>query len=70
MTDGGYNNSCVFKIAEDVIRKQHSMDISCALIQDGGIAKQHKFRLPPCSDRSSGMHQTIAVSLHILLSVY
>lgn len=70
MTDRGYNKSCVFEIDEDVIRKQHSIDISCALLQDGGIAMHEKFRLPACSDVSSGMHQTMAVSYNILWSVY
>ncbi|KAH3806580.1 hypothetical protein DPMN_134903 [Dreissena polymorpha] len=53
IADGGYNKSCVFEIDEGVIRKQQSMDISCALLQDGGVAKEEKFILPRCSDRAS-----------------
>ncbi|KAH3810157.1 hypothetical protein DPMN_138543 [Dreissena polymorpha] len=53
MTDDGYNKSCVFKVDEDVIRQQRSMDISCALLQHGVLPKQDMFRLPMCSNRSS-----------------
>ncbi|KAH3810133.1 uncharacterized protein LOC127835042 isoform X2 [Dreissena polymorpha] len=53
MTEGGYNKSCVFKVDEDVIRQQRSMDISCALLQNNFLAKQEKFLLPMCSKRSS-----------------
>ncbi|KAH3810131.1 uncharacterized protein LOC127835041 [Dreissena polymorpha] len=53
MTEGGYNKSCVFKVDEDVIRQQRSMDISCALLQNVVLAKQEKFLLPMCSNKSS-----------------